>query len=47
VFSALIKYKSLQERLRDQQVAIARLRREETMREEGRKDNLVENGLIR
>lgn len=51
VFSALIKYKSLQERSHDQQAQIgslsARLHREEAMRDEERKGALVENGLIR
>jgi hypothetical protein len=51
VFSALIKYKSLQERFHDQQATItsltSRMHREEAMREGGRKDALVENGLNR
>ena len=51
VFSALIKYKSLQERFHDQQATIgslsARLHREEAMRDEERKDALVENSLNR
>ena len=51
VFSALIKYKSLQERFHDQQATIAslttRLHREEAMRDEGRKDALVEDTLNR
>lgn len=51
VFSALIKYKSLQERFHDQQGTIgsltARLHREEAMRDEDRKGALVEHGLIR
>ena len=51
VFSALIKYKSLQERFNDQQATIgsltSRLHREEAMRDEERKAALVEDGLIR
>jgi hypothetical protein len=51
VFSALIKYKSLQERFQDQQTMIGtltnRLHREEAMRDEERKGALVEQGLIR
>ncbi|KAI9511972.1 hypothetical protein F5148DRAFT_155397 [Russula earlei] len=49
VFSALVKYKSLQERFHDQQARIdsltARLRREESIRDEGRKDALIEHSL--
>jgi len=51
VFSALIKYKSLQERFNDQEKITtsltSRLHREEAMRDEGRKDALVEHGLTR
>jgi hypothetical protein len=51
VFSALIKYKSLQERFHDQDNRITflttKLRREEAMRDEGRKDALVEDTLNR
>jgi hypothetical protein len=51
VFSALIKYKSLQERFQDQQSMIGsltnRLHREEAMREEERKGALIEHGLVR
>lgn len=49
VFTALIKFKSLQERFRDQQTTIgslnARLHREEAIRDEERKAALVEQGL--
>jgi hypothetical protein len=51
VFSALVKYKSLQERFHDQQATItsltSRLHREEAMRDEDRKDALVEHSLTR
>lgn len=52
VLSALVKFKSLQERSHDLQGKIdsltARLQRqEEAMRDEGRKDALVEHGLTR
>ena len=51
VFSALIKYKSLQERSHDKENIItsltSRLHREEAIRDEGRKDALVEHGLTR
>ncbi|KAH9965287.1 hypothetical protein BC827DRAFT_1183650 [Russula dissimulans] len=52
VLSALVKYKSLQERSHDLQARIdsltARLQRqEEAVRDEGRKDALVEHGLTR
>jgi hypothetical protein len=49
VFSALIKYKTLQERFHDKENTItsltSRLHREEAIRDEGRKDALVEHGL--
>lgn len=49
VFSALIKYKTLRELCHDQEKKMSslasRLRRQESMRDEGRKDALVENGL--
>jgi hypothetical protein len=51
VFSALIKYKSLQDGFRGQQATMAyltaRLQREEAERDEGRKDALVEHGFAR
>lgn len=51
MFSALVKFKSLQERFHDQQNTItsltSRLRREEEMRDEGRRGALVESGLTR
>lgn len=51
VFSALSKYKSLQERFHDQQATIGsltnRLHREEAMKDEERKAALVEGDLIR
>jgi hypothetical protein len=51
VFSALIKYKSLQERYYDKENTItsltSRLQREEAIKVEGRKDALVEHGLTR
>jgi hypothetical protein len=51
VFTALIKYKSLQEHLHDKESIIAslntKLHTEEAIRSEGRKDALVEQGLTR
>lgn len=51
VFSALIKYKSLQEHFHDQENIIStltsRLHREEAMKDENRRDTLVEHGLTR
>ena len=51
MFSALVKFKSLQEHFHDQEATIAslnsRLHRQEAMRDESRKDALVENGLNR
>jgi hypothetical protein len=51
VFSALIKYKTLQERFHDQENIIttltSRLHREEAMKDESRRDALVEHGLTR
>ncbi|KAI0001157.1 hypothetical protein BJV77DRAFT_262963 [Russula vinacea] len=51
VFSALVKFKSLQERFHDQQTSITslttRLRREEETRDDSRRGALVESGLTR
>ena len=51
VFSALVKFNSLQMRFHDQQATITplstRLRTEEPMRDEGKKDALVEHNTTR